>query len=514
MRKIICILIINIIFLFCACGNSSNENYKYQSVDVTTKNEEAQSLYDDGQYENSLDLYLEAMQENTKDINARIGAVKCQIALENYSMALMNLGSAVKVAPQTEELYELYLEISELTNNISTAQTAVNLAKNYNVESFLEKVPEKPILGYESGKYDQRIEVSVESAEETEIYISVNKVDSYNYYNIAYMKPWLMTTGETKLTAFCVKDGVPSETVEATYICEYMPSVVQFEDPVMEQLVRNTINKPEGEITDIDCEQVTTLDNYDLRTDGMDYDIYQAMKFHSLNDLQYFPNLTYLYLYKQSEIEDFSCITLCPLLVQLDLADCGIADIGFISEMPYLSSLYLSDNEVTDINPMIQCENLYYVAVDGNPLNDISELTKLKNLYYLSFNVEQIKDIGMLKQCENLKNLCIYRHDETDLSALGQLTELEGLTIEYDYQENEYYSNRIFITDISYLKNLTNLTYLRISCLEDLSQMDYLKGLKKLQNLYLYNRKNTDAEKDTAIIKELQQALPQCNIQY
>lgn len=514
MRKITCILIISIMFLFCACGNS-NENYKYQSVDVTTKNEEAQSFYDNGEYEHSLDLYLEAMQENPKDVNARIGAVKCQIALENYSMALMNLSSAVRVAPQTEELYELYLEISKLTENISTAQTAVDLAKNYGVDSFLEKVPEKPILGYESGKYDQRIEVSVESVEEgTEIYISVNKVNGYGYYNINYIKPWLMTTGETKLTAYCVKDGIPSETVEATYICEYAPSAVQFEDPVMEQLVRNTIDKAEGEITDIDCEQVTTLDNYDLRTDGMDYDVYRTMKIHSLNDLQYFPNLNYFYLYEQSEIEDYSCIAQCPLLVQLDLEDCGIEDISFISEMSYLSYLYLPDNQVTDINPMIQCENLCIIGVNGNPLNDISELAKLKHLYYLSFNVEQMKDISLLKQFENLKNLCIYRHDDTDLSALGQLTELESLTIEYDYQENEYYSDRVFITDISYLENLTNLTYLNISCLEDLSQMDYLKGLKKLQNLYLYNRKNTDAEKDAVIIKELQQALPQCNIQY
>ena len=90
MRKITCILVIGIMFLFCACA-TGNEDYKYQAVDVTTKNETAKSFYEDGEYEDSLELYLEAMQENPKDIDARIGAVKCQIAMENYDMALMNL---------------------------------------------------------------------------------------------------------------------------------------------------------------------------------------------------------------------------------------------------------------------------------------------------------------------------------------------------------------------------------------------------------------------------------------
>lgn len=514
MRKIICILIISIMFLFCACGNSDG-NYKYQAADVTDKNEEAQSLYNNGKYEDSLALYLEAMQEEPKDMTSRIGAVRCQIALENYSMALIDLGSAVQVSPQTEELYDLYLEISDLTEDISTAQTAVELAKNYGVGSFLDKVPAKPVLGYESGKYGQRIEVSVESVEDgTEVYISVNKVDGYDYWNVEYIKPWLMTSGETKLTAYCVKDGIPSETVEATYICEYEPSAVQFEDAIMEQLVRNTLGKAEGEITDIDCEQVETLDISDLRTEGMDYDVYQTMKLHSLSDLQYFPNLNYLYLYEQQEVEDYSCVKMCSLLDSLYIGNCGIKDISFVSEMPNLSSLYMPDNQVTDITPAVKCENLYYIDISGNPLNDISKLAELKDLSSLGVNAEQMDDISILQQFESLNDLRIYRHDDVDLSALGQLTKLQDLSIEYEYRDNEYYDERIFITDISYLENLTELTYLSISCLEDLSQVGYLKELKNLQNLYLYNRKDVDSERDADIIRDLQQALPQCNINY
>ena len=514
MRKITCILVIGIMFLFCACA-TGNEDYKYQTVDVTTKNETAKSFYEDGEYEDSLELYLEAMQENPKDIDARIGAVKCQIAMENYDMALMNLNSAVRVAPQNEEVYELYLQISKLTDNIYTAQTAVSFAKQYNADSFLEKIPQKPILDYESGKYNQKIAVSVESAEDdVEIYVSVSKVDSYSYSNVEYMKPWTMTTGETKLTAYCVKDGIPSETVEATYICEYAPSIVYFEDPVMEQLVRNTLGKTEGEITDIDCEQLTTLDSYDLRTDEMDYNEYKALKIHSLRDLQFFPNLSSLYLREQSEIADYSCVSLCPLLRQLFMQGCKITDVDFLAEVPFLTSLYLPDNQLTDINQVLIYENLRYLDIEGNPIKDISGVANLEKLYSISFDVDQTKDMSFLLQLENLTSLSLSRHDDTDLSLIGQLAGLKSLTIDYDDQENESYDERVYIKDISYVENLRNLEYLSISYLEDLTQVNCLKGLQNLQDLYLFNRKNRDTEKDEAIIKDLQQALPQCNINY
>lgn len=283
---------------------------------------------------------------------------------------------------------------------------------------------------------------------------------------------------------------------------------------VMEQLVRNTLNKAEGEITDIDCEQLTTLDSYDLRTDGMDYNEYRALKIHSLGDLKFFSNLGSFYLYEQSEIADYSCIALCPLLRQLYMRNCKITNVDFLLEVPSLTALYLPDNQLTDINQIVQNKNLRYLDISENPINDVSRVTNLEKLYSLSFDVDQTKDMSFLLQFDNLTNLTVYRHDETDLSIIGQLTGLESLTIDYDYQENENYNDRVFITDISYIENLKNLEYLRISCLEDLSQVNSLKELQNLQDLYLYNRKNDDPEKDETIIKDLQQVLPHCNIQY
>ncbi len=515
MKRIKDILLAGALVLLCGCGGDET-SYQYARTDVSAACGEAQSLYDSEKYEESLSAFLNAMQEEPKDMAARLGVIRCQIALGNYDVALLDLYSAVSVVPEEEELYDLYLQISDLTNNLSTARTAVDLAKRYGVESFLEKIPAAPVLGEQGGEYDHRLEVAVTTADaDAEIYISVVKESDYHYNDIKYSQPWIMTTGETKLTAYCVKDGMPSETVEAAYLCEYEPTVVQFADPMMEQLVRNTIGKPEGEITDVDCESINSLTSYELRTDEMEYEEYQKMKIKSLDDLRYMPNLTYLSLQEQEEIEDYSKLKLCPRLNDLQLYRDEIKDISFISELENLNYLYLDNNQIVDLQPVFQCEDLGYLSIQDNPVDDCSGLADLENLYGLHFDTDQPINLELLQQCEGLTNLAIDFTGEDDISYVGQLTQLTSLNIESDLWNADYDEREKFaIRDISYVGNLKNLTYLNLDGLYDLSRIDCLKELTNLQDLYLYNRYESNAGEDEAAIRELQRALPQCNISY
>lgn len=516
MKKTRFIFLISVLFLLCACSGSE-ETYQYSQIDVSADNEAAQSLYDSGNYEESLEMFLDVMQKEPKDVTARIGVVKSQIALENYDMALMNLNMAVPVLAHEEELYELYLQISELTDNISVAKNAVNLAKRYGEKSFLERVPQKPVLEVAGGKYEQKMEVSVTApdADNVEIYISVDKKDGYRYNDVIYCSPWIMTTGETKLSAYCVKDGVPSDIVEATYICEYEPTTILFADSVMEKLVRNTIGRQEGEITDLDCEQINQLSSYDLQSGEVDYEEYQKMKIKSLEDLQYFPNLTSLTLVEQAEIADYSQVRKCPLLNDLNLRSDSLSDISFMTELPYLSYLYLENNEISDLQPILQCKNLRGLEIAKNPVDDLSRLMQMPKLYMLRIEVGQFKDLTVLEQFENLTDVSIYCTGKDDLSFIRGMKKLDDLSILYEYWNYDKYEEDDFITDISFLENLTNLSYLSISGLRDLSQIDCLKNLTKLQNLYLYNRYDTeDSEKDAEAVRELQEVLPNCSISY
>ena len=515
MKKIRNIFLTGALVLLCACGGE--ETYRYSLTDVAAKNEEAQRLYDSGNYEESLEMFLDAMQEEPKDVLARIGVIKSQIALENYDMALMNLNMAVPVLSHEEELYDLYLQVSELTDNISIARNAVDLAKRYGVESFLERVPEKPVLGVEGGKYSQKLEVPVTVSDtgDMEIYISVNKKDSYYFDNVVYQSPWMMTTGETKLLAYCVRDGIPSETVEATYICEYEPTVVQFADSVMEQLVRSTINKQEGEITDLDCEQINSLSSYNLQSSDVDYEEYRQMKIKSLEDLRYFSNLTSLTIAEQTEIADYSQVGLCPLLSSLDMGSNELTDISFLSKLPCLSYLYLEDNQIKDVQPVLQCRNLRGLEIEGNPVDNLSELMQMQKLSMLRFDVGQLNDLTVLERWENLTDMSIYCTGKDDISVIGKMLQLDDLSIRYEYWEYDEYEEDDFIKDISFLENLTNLTYLNISGLRDLTQIDCLQNLTKLQNLYLYNRYDREhGNEDAEAVKELQKALPNCSISF
>lgn len=116
--------------LLSGCQNSTLETaITYDSVDDI--NAEAQKLYDDGDYTSSLTKYSEAIAKNPTDIDSMIGAAQCQIALENYSMAGTNLSAAIRVEPTDYRIYDLYVQMSEESENISYARTAVTLAQTY-----------------------------------------------------------------------------------------------------------------------------------------------------------------------------------------------------------------------------------------------------------------------------------------------------------------------------------------------------------------------------------------------
>lgn len=516
MRKICCLICVCFILVLCACGDNVEE-YHYDKNDVNEELNEAKKLFDDGKIEDSLVIYLDAMKKEPKNVEARIGVIKCQIELENYSMAISELGLAIELDPKKIDLYNLYVEISNLTENISYAQTAVNLAKQYNVEEFLNKVPQKPNVNYESGNYDKRLYIELEAENiDSEIYFNVYKENQYSYRQLVYDKPWLVTSGETQINAYCVKDGIPSETVEVNYTCEYPATEVHFEEPLMEQLIRNELGKENGEITDLDCEQISSLhiSDYYLRTEDMDYEEYSKLQFSTLNDLHYFPNLTYIYMNRQTEISDFSPIGECWKVYSVDLNGCNVKEIDFIANLPNLTQLYLNNNNISDITPILECDQIRYLDISKNPIGNASEITVLENLSSLGFSTEQFEDMSIISQFDDLVEIDVYWKDEAELIELSKLMDIERLSIEYDIEDEEPYYNRKFLTDISFIADMRKLSYLRIDGLEDMSLAKCLKTLTNLENLYLYNRDSYDSESDDAVAVELQNALPNCNISY
>ncbi|EOS53228.1 hypothetical protein C809_00173 [Lachnospiraceae bacterium MD335] len=506
MKKIVFISIC-ICLLLSGCRNNTPETaITYDSVDDI--NAEAQKLYDNGDYTSSLTKYSEAIAENPTDINSIIGVAQCQIALENYSMACTNLSAAIWVKPTDYRIYDLYVQMSEESENISYARTAVTLAQTYNVTEFLNKVPNTPEINQPEGMYDSKFEVEISAPNGSEIYVAEKKGNSYISYE--YHEPVTITRGNTDLEVYCVVDGIPSDTATAKFVCDYPPIEVSFVDPIIEQLVRLTLNKEFETITDVDCESITNIRQYNLTNNGMSWDEYENLHVSSLADMSLFPNLQQLDLENIGDITDFSVLASCKSLSSIDFSDGNIQDISFVEYLPNLEYCRLSDNNISDLSPLLNCKNLYGLYIDENPISNLSVLEGL-DLEDISVTATYLDDLSVFGKWENLDYLQLYGCGGCDLTALGQLSNLRYLYLyACDYSQDDWDSKQSPLDDISFLENLTNIEHLNIQGLLSYNQLSVVKSLSSLTELYVETLDYSSLPDN--IRQDLQSSLPKCTI--
>jgi len=505
MKKVL-FMFVCICLLFSGCqSNATEAAFTYGNVDDI--NEEANKLYDDGDFAASLIKYSESITENPTDIDAMIGAVKCQIALENYSMASTNLSAAVRVDPTDHRIYDLYIQMSEESENIIYARTAVTLAQTYNVTDFLDKVPDAPEISRPDGLYDSKFEVEISAPDKSEIYVAEIKDNSYVSYE--YHEPITITRGNTDLEVYCVVEGIPSDTTTAKYVCDYPPIEVSFVDPVIEQLVRMNLGKESGVITDVDCEGITRIQQYDLRNNGMSWDEYEKIRVNSLDDMKLFPNLQQLYLDNLENVSDFSPLALCKNLTSIDFADSEIQNVSFVEYLPNLGYCQLSDNNISDLSPLTNCQNLYGLFVRGNPIDDLGVLRNL-DLENISVSATYVDDLSVFDNWENLMHLDLYGCGDRDLSPIGELVNLEGLYLYSEDYGQDGWEDAPPIGDISFLVYLTKLERLNLDGLSNYSQLEVVKSLSNLTDLYVQTIDHSSIPDN--VRQELQNALPKCSI--
>jgi len=507
MRRITYVFLMLLCVLLAGCqSNQTVSNTSYTNVDQI--NTEALQAFEGGDYSGALMKYTDAMKSNPIDMDAMIGAIRCQIALENYDMAATNLSAAISVNPQVPEIYDLYITLSEESNQIGYARTAVSLATQNNIESFLSRVPDSPVLNYSDGKYDSRFQVEISAEPGAEIFIVEEKDSYHDFYQ--YFNPIPITRGDTSLEVYCVKDGIPSETAEAHYICDYPPVEVSFTDPTIERLVRLELNNEYGPITDVDCESITELQQYDLRNAGMDWEEYENVKVKSLEDLQLVLNIQYLYLENVDSIYDYSPLAACKRLTSLQIDDSDLTDISFVKYLPNLGYLSIRDNKISDLTPLSSCKSLYNLDIVGNPVRDLSVLSET-DIEYLYISASSVEDFSALSNFENMSDLHMYGCGGRDLSVLGTLTGLKtlGLYAE-DYRANNYWNAQTPLSNLSFISNLETLETLNLQGISDYSELSYVKSLKNLTQLDATTLDHESIPSD--LLQELQAALPGCVI--
>ncbi|WP_135551310.1 leucine-rich repeat domain-containing protein [Paenibacillus cymbidii] len=217
-------------------------------------------------------------------------------------------------------------------------------------------------------------------------------------------------------------------------------------DPQLEQLIRDTINKPQGALTPMDLEQVRQLKG-------------EKKAIKSIEGLQY-----------------------ATQLAEISLPFNQITDISPIKNLNQLKTINFDSNWIEDIAPIAALSQLTSVSFTANhPLSDLTPLTNLHQIEFLNLSITSIKDLSPLSHLPNLKQLELMQNNFSNLQPLAALQSLEVLAI----------GSNPNITDLSPLHGLIHLKTLWIT--EDgISDLSGLAELENLQELYAYSNQIED----------------------
>ncbi len=170
--------------------------------------------------------------------------------------------------------------------------------------------------------------------------------------------------------------------------------VVSFPDPNLEQVIREEIGKPTGEICAYDLLGLYDLDEPDR------------------------------------SIVDLTGLEFCTDLFALFINDNQISDIGPLAGLKDLNYLGLDSNLISDISPLAELTNLKGLFLHDNQIGDISPLAGLSGLSELWLEYNQIRDISPLAGLTGLWKLHLDNNQITDISALTGMINLSWLHLD------------------------------------------------------------------------------------
>jgi Leucine-rich repeat (LRR) protein len=219
--------------------------------------------------------------------------------------------------------------------------------------------------------------------------------------------------------------------------------IVEIPDSNLEEILRDELNIPEGDITNKDMLKLSylTVSNMDIEDiSGLEYAsnlqnlFFEGNKLSDISPLKNLLNLKRLSFYgiQVRDLNPLACLNnleeftlrncgltgneFAPLkkikgLIHLDLGGNNISDLSEISNLTRLQSLSLNDNCIKDISALGNLTNLQKLQLgnnyaDGNEITDISALGNLTNLYCLGLGGNKIIDISPHCCCIKNLNLC------------------------------------------------------------------------------------------------------------
>jgi Leucine-rich repeat (LRR) protein len=143
--------------------------------------------------------------------------------------------------------------------------------------------------------------------------------------------------------------------------------------------------------------------------------------------------LRQLWLY-DTDVTDFSPLYDLPHLTDIHFGSCNLSDIGFMAYLTHVRIAQLSDNHFTSISPLAADTALMSIGLDGSTINDLTPLADLHNLNDISLRNNNVSDIQPLVDNEGIASGDIVRLNSNPLSqvsidSLIPLLEARGVTV-------------------------------------------------------------------------------------
>lgn len=268
-------------------------------------------------------------------------------------------------------------------------------------------------------------------------------------------------------------------------------TVVDFEDPGLEQAVRAAIGQEEGSIEKNELDLLQELD-------AAGYGI------ESLEGIENLPELSELNL-EDNQVKSLSPLQSLTKLQRLNLRNNQITD---LQEVDFEDILYLNieelnlhhnvvrdedgnDRRLSDISLIGRMITLQKLDLRDNHIENLEPLGNLRNLEDLDLRENRVKNIDILQALTNLEELNLRDNRIESLEALHSLFSLTELNI---------HSNE----EIESLEPLSGLVNLETLIMEDVPIRDQGEFLKQLTSLQRLNVIDTGFEKiDSKIIEDL-----------
>jgi Leucine-rich repeat (LRR) protein len=264
---------------------------------------------------------------------------------------------------------------------------------------------------------------------------------------------------------------------------------IAFADPVFEKLLKTELGKDEilpSDLAGYKGIQIAADEFIFLEGNGKEYKSlilftdeafeYDGQRYtgdgtmESLADLMYFPDLKYLRVTLQPQI-DYTTIpeSVLAQLTLLNITQSKLTGIAFIGGAGQLVYTDLYANQIADISGIEQCTKLKRVNFDYNQISDISPLAGLGELTAISCYGNKITDISALAELKKLEELGFYDNQVSDISVLSGLPNLKSV---------EFINNQI--EDVSPLAGFDAFERLALkgNPIKNIGQLSHIKNLE------------------------------------